>query len=118
MRVLVVDDNEELLQFFLLTLEDAGIQATGARNSQDGLAKVAEEKFDVAVIDSTLGDTDGIDCAQQMRALKNGRSIKILIMSTFTTPLARRMALGVGCNELIVKPCSANKWLDCIMKLG
>ena len=118
MRVLVVDDNEELLQFFLLTLEDSGIEATGAKNSQDGLAKVAAEKFDVAVIDSTLGDTDGIDCAQQMRGLKNGKNIKILIMSAFATPLARRMALGVGCNDIIVKPCSADKWLDCIRKLG
>ena len=118
MRVLIVDDNEELLQFLVLSLGEATIDAVGAKSTQEALEKVEAEKFDAIVIDATLGNSDGIGCAQEIRQAKNGRNVPIIITSSFSTPLARRMAASVGCNEILVKPFGANQFTERVRMLG
>ena len=117
MKVLIVDDNEELLQFFLLCLNEAGVDAAGANNAEEALEQVGTAKFDGIVIDATLGDNDGIDCAQRIQATKNGRTVPLLIMSSFSTPLARRMAKSVGSDELLIKPFGAVQLIERVKNL-
>lgn len=112
MKVLIVDDNEELLQFLMLSLNEVGVESVGAKNEDEALEQVAKEKFDGIIIDATLGDSDGIQCAQSIRAAKNGRGVPLLIMSAFSTPLARRMAKSVGCDDLLVKPFGAGQFIE------
>jgi DNA-binding response OmpR family regulator len=90
MRVLIVDDNEELRGFLALSLTEAGVDVVCAGDPEDALQKVDTEKFDALVIDSVLGNTDGIELVQRIRGVKNGRSVPILMMSTISTALARR----------------------------
>ena len=117
MKVLIVDDNEELLQFFLLSLNESGVESVGAKSEEEALEQVAKEKFDGIIIDATLGDSDGIGCAQHIREVKNGRGVPLLIMSSFSTPLARRMAKSVGCDDLLVKPFGVGQLIERVKTL-
>lgn len=112
MKVLVVDNNEELLECLLQTLNEVAIEAVGAKNSQETLDFVKEEKFDGIIIDASLEADDGITLAHQIREQKNGKSVPLLIMSGFSTPLARRMAKSVGCEEMLVKPFGAGQFIE------
>ncbi|MBV9469316.1 MAG: response regulator, partial [Abitibacteriaceae bacterium] len=61
MRVLIVDDNEELRGFLALCLTEAALEVVEARDAADALHKVEAEKFDALVIDSIMDDgEDGI----------------------------------------------------------
>lgn len=117
MKFLVVDNNEELLQFLILTLEEVAIEAVGAKNSQETLNFVKAEKFDGIIIDANLDANDGITLAHQVREEKNGKSVPLLIMSAFSTPLARRMAKSVGCDEMLVKPFGAGQFIERVRTL-
>lgn len=117
MRVLVVDDNEELLQLLALSLNEVGVDAVPVKNAHDALLRVQEEKFDGVVVDATLGQTDGIALAQQIREQKNGKNVPLLIMSSFSTPLARRMAKSVGCDEILVKPFGVGQFVERVRTL-
>jgi DNA-binding response OmpR family regulator len=117
MRVLVVDDNEELLQFMVQSLSEVVVEAVGAKNGAEAMELVQAEKFDGIVIDATLGDSDGISLAQQIREHKNGRNVPLLIMSSFATPLARRMAKSVGCDDILVKPCGMGQFIERVKTL-
>lgn len=117
MKVLIVDDNEELLQFFLLSLFEVGVEAVGATSAQEALEQVEKERFDGIVVDATLGDSDGIGCAQRIHETKSGRNVPLLIMSSFSTPLARRMAKSVGCDDLLVKPFGAAQFVERVKTL-
>src|SRR5436190_221649 len=112
MRVLIVDDNEELRGFLVLSLTEAGVEAVAARDADDALRQVEAEKFDVLIIDSVMGAQDGITLAQQVRATKNGRTVPIILMSSVSTALARRIAKDVGCNEFLVKPFGQMQFID------
>src|ERR1051325_1430485 len=118
MRVLIVDDNEELLQFLVLSLVEVTVDAVGAKSAQEALEKVTAERFDAILIDATLGEGDGIACAQKIREIKNGRNVPLIIMSAFSTPLARRMAAGVGCTGRRVRPFGASQFVERVRMLG
>ncbi len=118
MRVLIVDDNEELRAFLALSLKEAAIDAVVAEDTEDAFQKIQSEKFDVLVVDSVMHNGDGLALVQQVRNTKNGRSMPILLMSTISTALARRMATSAGCNQFLVKPFGPMEFIDQIKQLG
>ncbi len=117
MRVLIVDDNEELREFLALSLTEASVDVIVAQSPEDALSRVESEKFDALVIDSVMEDHDGITLAQEIRGLKNGKTVPILLMSTVSTALARRMAKSVGCNEFLVKPFGQGQFIEQVRNL-
>lgn len=117
MRVLLVDDNEELRGFLALSLTEAGLDVVAVETTADALRKNDDEKFDALVIDSALGESDGIELTQQIRASKNGRNVPILLMSTMSTALARRMASSAGCTEFMVKPFGQLQFVEQVRNL-
>ena len=118
MRVLIVDDNEELREFLALSLTEAAFEAVMAEGPEDALQKIESDKFDVLIIDSVMGGNDGIALTQQIRATKAGKTVPILLMSSLSTALARRMATSVGCNEFLVKPFGTMQFLEQVRALG
>lgn len=118
MRVLIVDDNEELRGFLALCLTEAAMEVVEAKTAADALRRAETEKFDAFVIDSIMDDgDDGITLAQKIRATKSGRNIPILMMSSVSTALARRMATSAGCNEFLVKPFGQLQFVDQVKNL-
>ncbi len=80
MRVLIVDDNEELREFLALSLVEASVEVVEAANAEDALRKIDTEKFDALIIDSVMEGGDGIELTQQIRATRNGKNVPILLM--------------------------------------
>ena len=117
MRVLIVDDNEELGGFLALCLTEAAIDAVVASNTADALQKVRDDDFDAIVIDSVLENEDGIELVQNIRGTREGKSVPIIVMSTITTALARRMATSAGANEFLVKPFGQMQFIEQVKNL-
>ena len=112
MRVLIVDDNEELRDFLALCLTEAAVDADAVGTPAEAVAAVDTGKYDAVAIDSVLGDEDGIALVQQIRATRSGKKIPILVMSTISTALARRMAQSAGGNEFMVKPFGQMQFIE------
>lgn len=104
MKVLLVDDNEEVSGLLRLSLTEASIETVAVRDGADALKQVQENDFDALVIDSVLTSDDSIALVQKIRAHKNGKKVPILMMSTIGTALARRMATSAGCDAFLSKP--------------
>lgn len=117
MRVMIVDDNEELRGFLALCLTEAAVDAVAARDADEALRQIESEKFDVLVVDSIMENSDGLALVEQIRKIKNGRSIPIIMMSTISTALARRMATSAGCSEFLVKPFGQMQFIEQVKNL-
>lgn len=117
MRVLLVDDNEELREFLELSLTESDVQVVAVANAEQAVAQVENEKFDAFVIDSVMGGADGLTLVGQLRTLKNGRAVPVLLMSSISTALARRMAQSAGCKEFLVKPFSQMQFIEQVKSL-
>ena len=117
MKVLVVDDNEELRDFLVQTLRESSIEAEATGDGQGALSLAEKRKFDAYIVDSLLGQTDGLELVTQLRASKNGAKTPILLLSSLGTALARRMAQSAGCDEFLVKPFGSGQFVEQVRAL-
>jgi two-component system chemotaxis response regulator CheY len=117
MRVLLVDDNEELREFLALCLTEASVEVVEVPTAAAAVQRADGEKFDAYVIDSVMADGDGLSLVGELRGLKNGRGVPVLLMSSISTSLARRMAQSAGCNEFLVKPFGQMQFIEQVKAL-
>jgi DNA-binding response OmpR family regulator len=118
MRVLIVDDNEELRDFLALCLTEAAVDAVAVGTPEAALQAVETGEYNAVAIDSVLGEADGIALVQQIRATRAGKKLPIIVMSTISTALARRMAQSAGSNEFLVKPFGQMQFIEQVKNLG
>jgi DNA-binding response OmpR family regulator len=116
MRVLLVDDNEELRDFLAATLEENSVDAVAVSLPEEALRIAGEDRFDGFIVDSTLGETDGVALIEQLRATKNGRGVPAILMSDITTALARRIAQNANC-QFLAKPFGLTPFVELVRAL-
>ncbi len=61
MKILGIDDNEDLLQVCEMVLTSEGHEYTGIDNGKEGLELIRDEKFDVVLLDLAMPDFSGVD---------------------------------------------------------
>ena len=69
-RLLIVDDEEDLVTFLAHRLRKRDIDVTMALSGSEAVAAATELKFDVAIVDLKMPDMDGIAVIEQMRVLQ------------------------------------------------
>jgi DNA-binding response OmpR family regulator len=107
-RVLVVEDDPDLLETATFLLRIAGCAITPARSRAEAHAAMATAPFDVVIADSALGGGNGDDVA----AAAHSRGIRVILTSGHPD---RIITLENGRFPFIAKPYSANE-LIALMK--
>ena len=111
-----MDDNEELREFLAATLQENTVDAVPAGTAAEALQHAASERFDGFIVDSVMGDTDGIALIQELRNTKNGRGLPAILMSDISTALARRMAQSANC-QFLAKPFGPTQFVELVRAL-
>lgn len=102
MRVLVVEDNEELVALLETTLAKAGLDVDSARNVADADASLRTMQYAAIVLDLGLPDADGITLLDQMRRRRD--LTPVLILSARNRLDDRVTGLNKGASDYLVKP--------------
>lgn len=117
MRVLLVDDNVELAQFLGTTLSESTVDVVVADSAYEALEKSKVERFDGYVVDSVMGETDGVGLILEMRAAHKGNhGVPAVLMSNISTALARRIAQDANC-VFLPKPFSPTQFVEAVREL-
>ncbi|WP_201220609.1 ATP-binding protein [Halochromatium roseum] len=83
LRVLVVDDNAEVVKSMIQLLTLMGYQANGVSNGSDALATIAVAPPDLVLLDIGLPEMDGIEVARRLSAMAARASLKLVAMSGY-----------------------------------
>jgi two-component system response regulator TctD len=102
MRVLVVEDNEELVALLTKALSRAGIDADSARTVVDAEASLRTVSYAAVVLDLGLPDADGMTLLDQMRRRRD--QTPVLILSALGEVDDRVTGLRAGGDDYLVKP--------------
>ncbi len=100
-RVLVVDDDPEILRIVTRCLESAGYRVTTAEQGLNVAAIIRDQDIDLAIVDLILPDTDGLALT---RLLKERFNLGIIILSGQGETTERIIGLEVGADDYVVKP--------------
>ena len=117
-RVLVVDDDSDLLSFISTTLESGGFGVVGVTNGLDALELMrGRETPDLVVLDVQLPEMSGYEICRELRE-EFGEGLPILFVSGFRTEALDRVAgLLVGADDYLVKPFAPDELIGRVRAL-
>lgn len=69
-RLLIADDEEDLVTFLAHRLRKRGLEVTMALSGSEAISAATEMKFDVAIVDLKMPDMDGITVIEQLKSLQ------------------------------------------------
>jgi two-component system KDP operon response regulator KdpE len=101
LRVLVCDDEPQILRALRVVLREAGFDVVPVATAQEALDRAAVQPPDAAIIDLVLPDGDGIDVC---RALREWSRMPILVLSAIGDEDEKVRALEAGADDYVVKP--------------
>jgi two-component system KDP operon response regulator KdpE len=105
-RVLVVDDEPQIVRALKVVLREAGYEAVPAETGSEALDLAAVRPPDAAIVDLVLPDTDGIAVT---RTLREWSEMPILVLSAVGEEEQKVMALEAGADDYITKPFGARE---------
>lgn len=106
LRILVVDDEVELSHMLRVHLEAEGYQVVTADSGHAGLATLANDRFDLLIVDLKMPDMNGLDLVRAAR--ERDRSAAIIIMTAYASVETVVEALRLGADDFLVKPFRVN----------
>ena len=106
MRVLVIDDEPDVLMLCRVNLELAGHEVLEASNGEAGLELALHERPDVVVLDVMLPKIDGISVLGTLAKDDQTRDVPVILLTAKTQLEDRRAGWRAGCSEYLTKPFS------------
>lgn len=101
-KLLLVDDEPELLKMVAGILKDAGFEnIVAAVSVKEGVAKAQNEKPDLAILDVMLPDGDGFSLMQQLRVFTD---VPVIFLTAKDEAADKLAGLGLGADDYISKP--------------
>jgi len=102
LRVLFVDDEEELVSAVVERLQLRGIEARGATAGADALRMVERERFDVVVADVKMPGLGGLEVVRHIKALHPG--LQVILLSGHGSQTDAKEGRRLGAFDYVEKP--------------
>ncbi|WP_414839371.1 response regulator transcription factor [Carnobacterium sp. TMP28] len=102
MKILVVDDDKEIVELLSIYIKNEGYEVENAYNGKDALAKLTNQKdIDLMVLDVMMPTIDGIEVVKTVR---ESSQLPILMLSAKTTDIDKIKGLISGADDYVAKP--------------
>jgi len=105
-RILVVDDEEDILELVRYNLTREGYRVVGALSGEAALKKARLEALDLIVLDLMLPGIDGLEVAKKLKANEKTRHIPIVMLTAKGEEADIVTGLELGADDYITKPFS------------
>jgi len=115
MRILLVEDEENLMEVIRFNLVAEGYDVTIATNGQDGLNLLRTKKFDLAILDVMLPKIDGFTICRSIR--EEGNRTPVLFLTAKSTGLDRITGLKIGGDDYLTKPFNLEELILRVQRL-
>jgi len=100
-RILVVDDEKNIIKGIKFSLEQDGIEVSVAYDGEEALAAARDGNFDLIVLDVMLPKLDGLEVCQSIREFSD---TPIIMLTAKSEDMDKIMGLEYGADDYITKP--------------
>ncbi len=111
-RILVVDDELQILRALKVILREAGYEPVAVATAEEALDAAATRPPDAAIVDLVLPDGDGIEVCERLRSWSE---MPILVLSAVGEEETKVRALEAGADDYVTKPFGAR---ELVARLG
>ena len=103
-RILIVDDEEDMIELLHYHLVRRGHQVLMARGGLDGLKQARLSLPDLILLDLRLDDLDGFTVCEILRRQPSTCTVPVIMMTALRGQIARLNGLAAGANDFVTKP--------------
>lgn len=116
-RVLIVDDEPNIVTALEFLLEKRGFEVKVAVNGEEALAQIETFKPDLVLLDVMMPKVSGYDVCQRMRSNPRWQSIKIVMLSAKGREVEVSKGMSLGADLYVTKPFSSAELVSRIDEL-
>ena len=102
-KILLIDDEEDILEILSYNLEKEGYLVTTATNGNDGIKLAKEIIPDLILLDVMMPEKDGIETCQELRLIKELKNTLIVFLSARSEEFSQLAGFEAGANDYVVK---------------
>ena len=105
-KILIVEDEKDILQLVKLYLEKEGFRTVSAMNGMEGLRQVKAEQPDLIILDLMLPEMDGPEVCKRIRLNQDTALLPILMLTAKAEESDTVIGLELGADDYVTKPFS------------
>ncbi len=114
-RILVVDDEPNVVKSCVKMLEMDGFTAQGVTDGVEAIERFKQEAFDLALVDLKMPEVDGLEVLKAIKA--SDSAAPVVIFTAYGTKENVVEALRLGASEFLEKPVEADVLVDTVRRL-
>lgn len=103
MKVLIIDDDEDLTAIFSSALTKEGFETLSETTGEQGLARAKEGKPDIILLDQVLPDISGNDVLKTLKSEDETKNIPVILLSNFSQEELVKGAIDRGAVDYLFK---------------
>jgi len=108
-RILVIDDDENILNLLTDILEAENFQVITANNTEDGYKKATTLQPDLIITDITMPKIGGLELCRLLRNDIRTKSTPIIMLTVLSSDTDKVIGLEIGADDYITKPFSTKE---------
>lgn len=103
-HILIVEDEESLLKLETILLQVKGYKVTGTASGNDALEMLANNAFDLVLLDIMLPDIDGFEICSRLRKDPRTAAIPVVMLTAKKSMVDQERGTVCGANAYLTKP--------------
>ena len=107
-RILVIDDEEDILEFIKYNLQRDGYEVYTAQNGASGLERALEVRPHLILLDMMMPVLDGVETCKAIRRSPKLRKVMVVFLSAVSDKEMQLQGYGAGADDYISKPVKMN----------
>ena len=117
-KIMCIDDASTIRKLVVKSLEPKGYEIVEAENGKDALAKCAETKVDLFIVDVNMPEMDGFTFVEHLKKDATYNAYPIIFLTTESSAEMKQRGKELGVSGWIVKPfepATLNKVIDVLL---
>ena len=116
-KILVVDDEPNIVLSLEFLMKQAGFQVRTASDGEAALAAVAAETPDLVLLDVMMPRKNGYEVCQAIRANPDWKAVRVIMLTAKGREVEREKGLALGADDYITKPFSTQEVVERVREL-
>ena len=103
-KILIVDDEKEIVDLLEVYLSNDGYSVYKCYNGLEAMKCIKQSQIDLAILDIMLPDEDGLEIVRKLRAIPDTKKVPVMMVTAKTTEIDKVKGLDIGADDYITKP--------------
>jgi two-component system phosphate regulon response regulator PhoB len=108
-RILIVEDERDIVQLLEFGLRQAGFETVSARDAGEAFTRIREKAPDAVILDLMLPDLPGTEVCRQLKGQAKTSALPVIMLTARTDEVDRVVGFELGADDYITKPFSVRE---------